>query len=232
MFTALCWPHPSLHRDVCSFSLSCTCSSTLPLSSCERLFSQFQLWVDSLVLLSVVLCVHVCLSDRQWNVKSLWNQSANVSLKYSAETQALLYVVRGCWWTSLGFQLVYAAFFFCRACLSFLFSFFVWSPAELFSCYVDQKVHPRQRWSLIPSSYRLKRQSGAIPCSKPPMVCLAQMLCILFLKYGKARERRKMWSVRSEALFKGLWKGTMALNPAIVVFLLAGVTCREFGCAK
>lgn len=48
----------------------------------------------------------------------------------------------------------------------------------LLGLHVDQKVHPRQRWSLILSSCRLKRQSGAIPCLNLPMVRLAQMSSI------------------------------------------------------
>lgn len=117
--------------------------------------SKLKLWVGLIGrLLSLPLCVRGCLCDKQWNIKSLSSQSAN-----ARPDTWLLFI-------TLSLPL-------CG--LSLLSPKFLSWIVFLLGLHVDQKVHPRQRWSLIPSSCRLKRQSGAIPCLKLPMVRLPQM---------------------------------------------------------
>lgn len=72
---------------------------------------------------------------------------------------------------------IYNSLFLCVGFRCFPPKFLSWI-VFLLGLHVDQKVHPRQRWSLILSSCRLKRQSGAIPCLNLPMVRLAQMSSI------------------------------------------------------
>lgn len=118
--------------------------------------SKQKLWADSVGrLLSLALCVCGCLCDRQWNIKSLSSQSANAR----PDTWILFITL---------------SLFLCVGFRCFPPKFLSWI-VFLLGLHVDQKVHPRRIWSLIPSSCRLKRQSGAIPCLNLPMVSLAQM---------------------------------------------------------